>query len=121
SVDHSVVQELVESGEIEPDEARGHPERHVITRAVGTGADPDPDYWLIPAAPSDRMLICSDGLTSEVDDRTLRELLATDPDPQNAAGRRSDPDPQNVAQRLITTALAAGGRDNVSAIVVDLA
>lgn len=109
SVDHSVVQELVDSGEIHPDQAREHPERHVITRAVGTGSEPDPDYWLIPAAPADRLLICSDGLTSELDDPTIARLLAAEPDPQGAA------------QLLVTSAVEAGGRDNVSAVVVDVA
>lgn len=109
SVDHSVVQELVESGEIRPDQAREHPERHVITRAVGTGSEPDPDYWMIPAAPADRMLICSDGLTSELDDAEIAALLSASPDPQEAA------------QALVTAALRAGGRDNVSAVVVDVA
>jgi protein phosphatase len=109
SVDHSVVQELLDSGLIGADEARGHPERHVITRAVGTGADPEPDYWLIPAGTADRLLICSDGLTTELDDDALRALLSTVPDPQDAA------------QALVAEALECGGRDNISAVVVDVA
>jgi len=109
SVDHSVVQELVDAGELAAGEARTHPERHVITRAVGTDGEPEPDYWLIPAGSADRLLICSDGLTTELDDEALRRVLATVPDPQEAA------------QRLISDALDAGGRDNVSAVVVDVA
>ena len=109
SVDHSVVQELVDSGAIGAEEARDHPERHVITRAVGTGEDPEPDYWLIPAGPADRLLICSDGLTSELDDDALREVLCAVPDPQEAA------------QQLVAGALRAGGRDNVTVVVVDVA
>lgn len=109
SVDHSVVQELIDAGELDPREAAGHPERHVITRAVGTGAEPDPDYWLIPAGTTDRLLICSDGLTSELDDAALRSILAEVADPQDAA------------QRLVAAALRAGGKDNVSAVVVDVA
>lgn len=109
SVDHSVVQELVDRGELAPELVRTHPERHVITRAVGTRGEPEPDYWLIPAAPTDRLLICSDGLTSELDDGAMRDVLAAVADPQEAA------------QQLIAAALAAGGRDNVSVVVVDVA
>jgi protein phosphatase len=109
SVDHSVVQELVDRGEISVESARDHPERHVITRAVGTGADPEPDYWLIPAGTADRLLICSDGLTSELDDPALQRIL------------NSVADPQETAQQLVAGALAHGGKDNVSAVVVDVA
>jgi len=109
SVDHSVVQELMDRGEIGVEQALRHPERHVITRAVVTGAEPEPDYWLIPAGLADRVLICSDGLTSELDDEALRTVLA------------SVADPQAAAQLLVDAALAAGGRDNVSAVVVDVA
>ena len=109
SVDHSVVQEMVDRGEIGPEQVPGHPERHVITRAVGTGPDPEPDYWLIPAGATDRLLICSDGLTTELGDAALRRILATVPDPQDAA------------LQLVSEALAAGGQDNVSAVVVDVA
>lgn len=109
SVDHSVVQELVDRGEIGPEQALDHPERHIITRAVGTGADPEPDYWLIPAGVTDRLLICSDGLTTELGDAALRRVLATVPDPQDAAAV------------LVAEALMAGGQDNVSAVVVDVA
>ncbi|RYV52622.1 PP2C family protein-serine/threonine phosphatase [Pengzhenrongella frigida] len=109
SVDHSVVQDLMDRGEIDAEQALRHPERHVITRAVGTGAEPEPDYWLIPAEIADRVLICSDGLTGELDDDALRALLT------NVA------DPQDAAQALVDAALAAGCRDNVSAVVVDVA
>jgi PPM family protein phosphatase len=107
SVDHSVVQELVDAGRIAPHEAAGHPERHVITRAVGTGALPNPDYWLLPAGPADRMLLCSDGLTQELDDDAIRYLLMDQPEPQTAA------------QILVQAAVEAGGRDNVTVVVVD--
>ncbi|KGM11843.1 PP2C family protein-serine/threonine phosphatase [Cellulomonas bogoriensis] len=109
SVDHSVVQELIDAGEIGPVQARRHPQRNVVTRAVGTETEPDPDYWLIPAGPADRLLICSDGLTSEVHEDVVAGVLRTVPDPQLAA------------QDLVDRALAAGGRDNVTAVVVDVA
>lgn len=109
SVDHSVVQELIDHGEIAPHEATGHPERHVITRAIGNRAEPDPDYWLIPAAAGDRVLVCTDGLTVDVDDTGIADVLATVADPQEAA------------QHLVAAALAAGGQDNISVVVVDVA
>jgi PPM family protein phosphatase len=109
SVDHSVVQELMDEGVLTPEAARNHPERHVITRAVGTGAAPEPDYWLMPAAPGDRILVCSDGLTSELTDDVLARAL------QHYA------DPQDAAQALVTAAVQHGGHDNVSAVVVDVA
>ena len=109
SVDHSLVQELIDSGEIAPEDADGHPERHVITRAVGTGPAPEPDYWLIPAGTADRLLICSDGLTTELGDADLHRVLSTVADPQEAA------------HQLVAEALEHGGHDNVSAVVVDVA
>lgn len=109
SVDHSVVQELLDAGDLSPDEAAVHPERHVITRAVGGGLPPEPDYWLIPAGTTDRLLICSDGLTSEVPHAVLRSILLERDDPQSAA------------QELVRAALVAGGKDNVTAVVVDVA
>ncbi len=109
SVDHSVVQELVDSGDLAVADARIHPERHVITRAVGTGGVPEPDYWLIPASVEDRLLVCSDGLTTELDDATLLH------------GLTAFADPQQSADWLVGAAVDAGGRDNVTVIVVDVA
>ena len=109
SVDHSVVQELVDRGVIEPAEAQRHPDRHIITRALGTGPDPDPDYWLLPVGPADRMLVCTDGLTDELGDAEIADLLA------------AADDPQAVAERLVDEAVRRGGRDNVTVLVVDVA
>ncbi|WP_231505243.1 PP2C family serine/threonine-protein phosphatase [Cellulomonas sp. URHE0023] len=109
SVDHSVVQELVDLGEIEVAEAETHPERHVLTRALGTGEAPEPDYWLLPAGLRDRFLICTDGLTRELQESALEEVLVSTSDPQDAAAL------------LVRLALEHGARDNVSAVVVDVA
>ena len=109
SVDHSVVQDLIDLGEITADDAERHPERHVLTRALGTGEPPEPDYWLLPAGLTDRLLICTDGLTRELHDDDLAAVLA-------AVG-----DPQDVATQLVQAALDRGARDNVSAVVVDVA
>lgn len=109
SVDHSVVQELLDAGAIDAAQAGDHPERHVVTRAVGTGRDPEPDYWLLPAGPTDRLLVCSDGLTTELSDDEIGRLLRAEDDPQAAAGA------------LVDAALRAGGNDNVTVVVVDVA
>ncbi|WP_062385137.1 PP2C family protein-serine/threonine phosphatase [Demequina iriomotensis] len=107
SVDHSVVQEMVDDGEITPAEARTHRDRNVVTRAIGAGSHSEADFWLLPAATGDRVLVCSDGLTGEVDDELISDVLT------------SEPDPRAAADRLIGEALAAGGRDNVTVIVID--
>lgn len=107
SVDHSEVQELVEAGRITVMEARVHPRRHVVTQALGTGPQAEPDFWLIPVEPGDRMLVCSDGLTGEVSDQQIQHLLGTVKDAQDAA------------DSLVQASLRAGGRDNVTVIVVD--
>lgn len=107
SVDHSEVQEMVDSGRISPAEARSHPRRHVVTRALGPHGFLEPDYWLLPVEAGDRMLLCSDGLTGEVDDTTIDQILAIESDPQGAA------------EALVVAALRAGGRDNITVVVVD--
>ncbi|OZB80064.1 protein phosphatase 2C domain-containing protein [Microbacterium sp. 13-71-7] len=107
SVDHSVVQELIDAGELGASEARHDRRRNIITRAIGAGSTGEADFWMIPAAAGDRILICSDGLSSEVDDQELSEMLAIFEDPQAAA------------ERLVARALELGGRDNVTAVVVD--
>jgi protein phosphatase len=108
SVDHSYVQELVDSGRLSPAEARRHPERSVITCALGVEAAYRPDFWLFPAEPGQRFLLCSDGLTDEVGDADISALLA-----------RAD-HPQIAADALVAAALHAGAADNVSVIVVDV-
>ncbi|WP_051476791.1 protein phosphatase 2C domain-containing protein [Arthrobacter sp. Br18] len=107
SIDHSEVQELVELGEITPAQAHTHPRRHVVTRALGTGDDAEADYWLMPVGKDDRILICSDGLSGEVSDDGIYDVLSTIPDPQLAA------------DALIEATLRSGARDNVTVIVLD--
>ena len=106
TVDHSAVQELLDAGTITEAAARVHPERNVITRAVGASAAIEPDVWLIPVLSSESFLICSDGLTKELDDTEIAAILA--------AHRGSD----QVAQALVAAADAAGGQDNITAVVV---
>jgi protein phosphatase len=107
SVDHSEVQELVDTGQISQAQAAVHPRRHVVTRALGTGDEIEADYWLLPIEEGDRILVCSDGLNGELDDEHISNIL------------RSHPDPQAAVDELIQAALRSGGRDNVTCIVVD--
>jgi PPM family protein phosphatase len=107
TVDHSEVQEMVLAGVITREQARTHPRRNVVTRALGGDTGLHPDHWLLPAITGDRYLICSDGLFSELPDEAIRPLLA--------AG-----DPQSAAVTLVGAACDAGGRDNVTAVVVDI-
>ena len=108
TVDHSEVQELVDLGQITPDEALIHPRRHVVTRALGTGSDTEADYWLIPVEPGDRLLVCSDGLTGEVSDGQLEQILSSVANPQDACAS------------MVLAALRSGGRDNITVLVVDV-
>jgi len=107
TADHSVVQELLVEGRVTPDEVARHPERNVLTRALGTGRRPDPDLWILPAGPSDRFVICTDGLTRDVPANRIAELLSQEPDARRAASA------------LVAEALLNGGHDNVSVVVVD--
>jgi len=108
SVDHSYVQELVEDGRLEREQMRRHPQRHVITRAVGLVGDGDPDCWLIPVREGERLMLCTDGVTGELSDDEVRAVLA------------SQVDPQLAAEALVAAALSAGGRDNATAVVIDV-
>ena len=108
TVDHSLVQELVDAGIITPAQAINHPEGNVITRAVGFQARPMPDYWMVPARKGLRLVICSDGLTGEVVDARIRLHLA--------AGLSV----AETASALVDAALASGGRDNVTVIVLEV-
>jgi PPM family protein phosphatase len=107
TVDHSEVQELVLAGVITREQARTHPRRNVVTRALGSESGLLPDHWLLPAITGDRYLICSDGLFSELPDDVILPLLA--------AGV-----PQQAADALVAAACDAGGHDNVTVVVVDI-
>lgn len=106
--DHSVVQELIDAGVITTEAARSHPERNVITRAIGTGERPDIDWWQLQPAKNDRMLITSDGLLRELDMDRITEILVTCDAPQQAA------------DELVVAAVDAGGRDNITVVVIDI-
>ena len=108
TVDHSRVQELLDAGVAAAD-ASHQVGRNVITRAIGGGSQrvPMADQWLVPAEEGDRMLVCSDGLTGELTDQLI------------AATLMSCGEPADAAEQLVSSAVAAGGRDNVTVVVVD--
>ncbi|MGI5189408.1 PP2C family protein-serine/threonine phosphatase [Promicromonospora sp. CA-289599] len=108
SVDHSEVQELVDAGTITMDEARRHPRRNVITRALGAQDGVRADFRYIPVALHDRVLVCSDGLTGELTDDQITTILLEQPDPERAAAF------------LVDAAIQAGGRDNITVVVIDV-
>ena len=108
SVDHSHVQELVDAGVISAEEAATHPDRNLVTRAVGADEVAEPDFWMIPMVPGDRWLICSDGLLADLPYPLVRDRV-----------RQREP-ATDTARELIGMALQAGVSDNVSVIVVDV-
>lgn len=106
--DHSLMANMIEAGQITPEEARYHPNRSVITRALGNDPDTTPDLYEINVEAGDRLLVCSDGLTAMVEDDEIADILARQADPQKCA----------IA--LVNAAIAAGGVDNVTVIVADV-
>ncbi|WBL18858.1 protein phosphatase 2C domain-containing protein [Citricoccus sp. NR2] len=106
--DHSAVQELVNRGIITAEEARTHPDRNVITRAVGTSPHIAADVAVLRPEPGDRFLLCSDGLTNEVSDDDLAWAIS------------SGDDLDAIAHDLVDQANEAGGRDNITVIIVEI-
>ena len=106
--DHSLVMELIEAGQITEEQARTHPQRSIITRALGSDPSMLPDIYEVNVSAGDRLLLCSDGLSGMVTDSRLETILI------------DNHDPQKCTDALISEALANGGSDNVTAIVVDI-
>ena len=100
--DHSLVESLVRQGRITAEEAVTHPQRNIITRALGVDPAVEVDSWELPAVPGDRYLLCSDGLFNEVEPATIAATLA----------ERVDPD--DAAAELVRLANEGGGRDNIT-------
>ncbi len=108
TTDHSIVQEMIEAGQLSSDQAENHPDSNVITRAVGFSIEPEVDVRVLPLEAGMRLLICSDGLTKEVPRERLRLHLAA---------RLSA---RETANALVDAALSQGGRDNITVIVIDV-
>lgn len=106
--DHSYVEELVDSGQITADEARNHPSRSVVTRALGSDPEMYADHFTLEVSNGDRIILCSDGLSSMILDDEIESIAV------------SNITPQNAADSLVSAALTAGGADNITVIVVDI-
>jgi PPM family protein phosphatase len=106
--DHSLVEELVRDGRLTPEQAEAHPQRAIVTRALGVDDDVDVDLYTLDVEAGDRVVLCSDGLTTMVRERDIERLA------------RTEPDPQRLAEALVNAANAAGGEDNVTIVVVDV-
>jgi protein phosphatase len=107
TIDHSLGQEMVDAGELRAEDLPSFARRNIITRAIGA-ADSAADSWLLPVLDGERLLLCSDGLSGEVSDEAIRATLTM-------CGR-----PESAASALVRRALQAGGRDNVSVVVIDV-
>ncbi|MBQ8684259.1 MAG: Stp1/IreP family PP2C-type Ser/Thr phosphatase [Clostridia bacterium] len=103
--DHSVVQEMIESGQITEEQAKSHPRRHFITRALGVTDSESGEYDELELQPGDRLLLCTDGLINTVEPEDIRRLLA-----QPA---------EQAVEALIQAALDGGGTDNVTVVLMD--
>lgn len=109
TVDHSAVQELVSAGLISRESAESHPDRNIVTRALGADDEVEVDVWTLPIVPRASYLLCSDGLTRELADERIAAAFA----------RRDSGETADLAITLVRAAVDAGGRDNVTVVVVD--
>lgn len=106
--DHSLVEELVREGRLTPEQAEAHPQRAIITRALGVDSEVDVDQYRLTVEAGDRVIICSDGLNTMVRDRDVERIARTVADPQHAA------------DALVAAANDAGGEDNITVVIVDV-
>jgi PPM family protein phosphatase len=109
TVDHSLVQEMVEAGVLSAEQAARHPSRNVVTRSLGRDPMVQVSVVTLPCRPGQRLVVCSDGLSDEVAPAALDAVL------------RSSPGTEEAARALVQAALDAGGHDNVTVLVVDVA
>jgi len=109
SVDHSLVQEMVDAGTLSRNESYGHPDKNVVTRAVGAEEGCEPDFWMLPMVSGERFLICSDGLLGDSPAAEVRELV------------KASTTAAETVEQLLELALRSGARDNVSVVVIDVA
>jgi serine/threonine protein phosphatase PrpC len=106
--DHTVAEELVRQGQLEPDDVANHPQRHILTRALGIQPDVEVDLWEVLPFAGDRIVLCSDGLCRELSDEQIASVL------------RRFTDPTDAAKELVSRARASGGADNITVVVIDV-
>ncbi len=107
TIDHSLVQEMIRLGELTKESARNHPDKNIITRAVGAGKNINADFFEFAFTRDSILLMCSDGLSNMVDDGQLAILL------------KSAKTPEKIGKKLIEAANKNGGRDNIAVIVIN--
>ncbi|MGO5290893.1 Stp1/IreP family PP2C-type Ser/Thr phosphatase [Porcincola sp. LCP21S3_C12] len=108
TLDHSLVAEMVRSGRISPEQMRNHPEKNIITRAVGGEENVEADFFDVGLHKGDVVLLCSDGLTNMVEDEQIFRII------------RREKTLRDAGQKLISAANSAGGRDNISVVLARL-
>jgi serine/threonine protein phosphatase PrpC len=106
--DHSLVEEMVREGRLTPEQAESHPQRAIVTRALGVDEELAVDLYTLDVAERDRVVLCSDGLTTMVRERDIERMT------------RTEADPQRLADALVAAANAAGGEDNITVVVIDV-
>lgn len=106
--DHSLMEYMIEKGELTPEQAQHHPQKNVITRALGTSPQTEEDNVIVKLKEGDRLLLCSDGLTNMLDEKDICRVILESPDPETSA------------QELIRRANDAGGDDNITVIVAEI-
>ena len=106
--DHSLVEEMVKNGELDPKEVRNHPNKNIITRALGANANVVPDYFEVELFAGDLVLMCSDGLTNMLDDEEIMRII-----------KESDYDLNHAVKALVKKANDNGGKDNISIIIIE--
>ncbi|MCR5691443.1 MAG: Stp1/IreP family PP2C-type Ser/Thr phosphatase [Eubacterium sp.] len=109
TVDHSLVEEMVQSGELRKDEMRTHPNKNIITRALGTDTSVRPDCFEIGVKQGDVLLLCSDGLSNMLEDEAMEEVL-----------KKNGDDLEQAARTLVDQANEAGGKDNISVVLISI-
>lgn len=107
SQDHSLIAEMVRLGELTPEQGKNHPDKNIITRAVGTSEEVRIDFFDIKLEAGSQVLMCSDGLTNMVEDSRIFEIL-------------KDEETENKVQKLIDEANANGGKDNIAVVLVEV-
>ena len=108
-MDHSLVEEMVQTGEIDREDMRFHPNKNIITRALGANKKVIPDYFEVNLNPEETILMCSDGLSNMVEDKEIMAIVKEYPD-----------NLQLAAEKLVKRANENGGKDNISIIIVKL-
>ncbi|MFA9375132.1 MAG: Stp1/IreP family PP2C-type Ser/Thr phosphatase [Lachnotalea sp.] len=105
--DHSLVEEMIRLGEIDRQEARNHPDKNIITRAVGAGEDIAVDFFEMKLEQKDMILMCSDGLTNMIEDEEIRQIIET------------QKTPEQKAEKLVEKANSNGGKDNIAVVIIE--